>query len=184
MAYDIFTREQIICLFQFISNGKSGIPQSENDIISSFIGYLYLVFGDLFIDDILVSYKDNIDSHQIIRYTDDIYISITFSQKLDRRLQGSFIHLISSQIAEVLYSELGLKLNSKTRLHRLSKKEEKEEILKNIHKLSPNDACFSTSQKEDQEDGKVEDEKFELITETLQDKLNKIFEEIKKNQRI
>lgn len=75
MAYDIFTREQIICLLHFISNGKSGIPQSDNNIISSFIGYLYLVFSDLFIDDILKTYKEKIDSHKIIRYTDDIYIS-------------------------------------------------------------------------------------------------------------
>ncbi|MFM6346395.1 MAG: AbiA family abortive infection protein, partial [Dolichospermum sp.] len=57
MAYDIFTKEQIISLFSFISNGKSGIPQSDNNIISGFIGYLYLVFGDIFIDDILRKYK-------------------------------------------------------------------------------------------------------------------------------
>jgi AbiA family abortive infection protein len=53
MHYDTFTREQIGFFFKFISRGKSGIPQSDNDIISSFIGYLYLVFGDLCIDDIL-----------------------------------------------------------------------------------------------------------------------------------
>ena len=175
MAYDIFTREQIIYLFQFISNGKSGIPQSENDIISSFIGYLYLVFGDLFIDDILVGYKDTIDSHKIIRYTDDIYISITFNQNIDQKSQGLFIHLIASQIAEVLYNDLGLKLNLKTRLYHLSKKEEKEELLKNIRKASPNDECFSASQEEDEEDKKVEP-----ITETPQDKLNKIFKELRK----
>lgn len=106
MAYDIFTREQIICLFQFISNGRYGIPQSDNNIISSFIGYLYLVFGDLFIDDLLKKYKNIIDSHKIIRYTDDIYISITFKQNINQEYQSLFIHSIASEIAEVLYVRL------------------------------------------------------------------------------
>lgn len=111
MVYDTFTREQIICLFQFISNDKPGIPQADNDVVSSFIGYLYLVFGDIFID-----------SHKIIRYVDDIDIFITFKQDINQESQGLFIHSVASQIADILYSELGLKLNMKTRLYRLSEK--------------------------------------------------------------
>lgn len=63
--FDILTKEQIICLFEFISNSKSGIPQGDNNIISSFIGYLYLVFADLFIDDLLKENKNIINSHKI-----------------------------------------------------------------------------------------------------------------------
>ncbi len=74
LAYDVFTKEQIICLFEFISYGKSGIPESDNNIVSNFIGYLYLFFGDLFIDKMLRENKNIIDSHKIIRYTDDIAI--------------------------------------------------------------------------------------------------------------
>lgn len=175
MAYDISTKEQIICLFQFISNGKSGIPQSDNNIISSFIGYLYLVFGDLFIDDILVKNRDTIDSHKIIRYTDDIYISITFKQNITQESQGLFIHLLASQIAEILYSQLGLKLNLKTRLYRLSKKEEKEELLKAIRKSSPSNEYFSAIQEEEEEEKEIEP-----IVKTPQSKLDKIFRELRK----
>ncbi|BAZ79188.1 AbiA family abortive infection protein [Sphaerospermopsis kisseleviana CS-549] len=175
-AYDIFTKEQIISLFQFISNGKSGIPQSDNNIISSFIGYLYLVFGDLFIDDILRKYKDIIESHSIIRYTDDIYISITFKPNINQEYQGLYIHSIASQIAEILYSQLGLKLNLKTRLYRLSKKEEKEELLKNIRKSSPSDEYFSNIKDDDEQ----ETEEVKEVAETPQDKLNKIFKELRK----
>ncbi|HEY9665149.1 MAG TPA: AbiA family abortive infection protein, partial [Allocoleopsis sp.] len=83
MAFDIFSKEQITCLFQFISNGKPGIPQSDNNVISDFIGYLYMVFGDLYIDDLLSKYQDSIQSHKIIRYTDDMYISIKFKSDLN-----------------------------------------------------------------------------------------------------
>lgn len=182
LAYDMFTREQIICLFQFISNGKSGIPQGDNNIISSFLGYLYLVFGDLFIDDVLNSYKHVVDSHKIIRYTDDIYISITFKDIIDQKDQGLFVHSIASQIAEVLYSQLGLKLNLKTRLYRLSQEEEKEELLKNIRKSSPSDEYFSAIQEDEEE----EEEESEPPTKTPQDKLEEIFKELRKikNSRV
>lgn len=176
MVYDTFTREQIICLFQFISNGKPGIPQSDNDVISDFIGYLYLVFGDMFIDDLLKNedHQDIIDSHKIIRYVDDIDIFITFKQNINQESQGLFIHSVASQIADILYNELGLKLNMKTRLYRLSKEDEKEEFLKNIRKSSLGDEYFSVIQKDNQKEEKP------------QNKLNKIFRELEKikNSRV
>lgn len=174
LAYDAFTREQITCLFEFISNEKLGIPQSDNNIISSFIGYLYLVFGDLFIDDILKRYKNSIYSHKIIRYTDDIYISITFKDDIDDKSQGLLIHSIASQVAETLYSELNLKLNLKTRLYRLSDKKEKNELLKNIRKLSPSDEYFDIVEQDELHDHS------ETTVETPQDKLEKIFKELRK----
>ncbi len=50
MKFDPITRGQIASFFEFISNGRVGIPQTDNDVISSFLGYLFLVFGDLFLD--------------------------------------------------------------------------------------------------------------------------------------
>jgi AbiA family abortive infection protein len=172
LAYDVFTREQIICLFQFISNGKSGIPQSDNNIISSFIGYLFLIFGDLAIDDILMKYRRTVVSHKIIRYTDDIYIFVTFQSGIGKKYQGSLIHSIASEVAEALYNQLGLKLNLKTKLYRLSQKEEKEELLKNIRQLSPSDENPGN----DQESGEKDEVNPTVLTP--QDKLEKIFEEL------
>lgn len=76
MCYDASTKEQIISFFHFLASGKSGIPQSDNDIISGFIGHLYMVFGDLFLDDEINKDASIVDKHAIIRYLDDIYISI------------------------------------------------------------------------------------------------------------
>jgi AbiA family abortive infection protein len=181
MRYDLLTREKIISLFQFISGGKSGIPQSDNDIISDFIGYLYLAFGDLFIDNILVDRNTEIESHKIIRYVDDIYIFVTFKKHINEEDRGSLIHLIASQIAEILYSRLSLKLNLKTKLYRLSKEKEKKELLKNIKKSSLSHEFFSTSQDDDE----GEEKKVKTTTEKPQDKLNQIFielENIKKSR--
>jgi len=175
MSFDTLTREQIVCLFQFIANGKSsGIPQGENNIISSFIGHLYLVFADLFIDDVLKKHINVIEFHKIIRYTDDIYISITFKDQIKHENQGILIHSIASQISEVLYSRLSLKLNSKTRLYRMAKPGEKEELLKNIRKASLSDGYASLDEEENQ------DKKTGVSVETPQEKLDKIFDELRK----
>ena len=49
LRFDTTTKEQIEFFFRFLANDGRGIPQSDNSIISSIIGYLYLVFGDLLI---------------------------------------------------------------------------------------------------------------------------------------
>ena len=78
MHYDETTQTQLISFFDFVSSGTAGIPQSDNNVISSFIGHLFLVFGDLFLDDEIHKHSDLVNKHTIIRYMDDIYISITF----------------------------------------------------------------------------------------------------------
>ncbi|PZV17931.1 MAG: hypothetical protein DCF22_02700 [Leptolyngbya sp.] len=74
----------------------------------------------------------------------------------------------------IAYSQLGLKLNLKTRLYRLSKKEEKEELLKAIRKSSPSNEYFSAIQEEEAE------EEIKPIIKTPQSKLDKIFRELRK----
>jgi len=81
MDFDAITKEQITFFFGFLANGGDGIPQSDNDILSNFIGYLYLAFGDLFIEDELRKDNNIVDKYAIIRYVDDIHISITFNEK-------------------------------------------------------------------------------------------------------
>ncbi len=70
-------------------------------------------------DDILKKHRDVIDKYKIIRYTDDIHISITFKKEIEEKRQGEVAYVIALQIAEVLYTKLNLKLNLKTRLFRL-----------------------------------------------------------------
>lgn len=174
MKYDVFTKEQIICLFKFISTDDRGIPQAENNIISSFIGHLYLTFGDMFVDDLLNSYRHALSSHKIIRYVDDVYISLTFREDVSKAEQSSCTHAISSQISELFYRKLNLKLNAKTKLYHLSNEKEKEEILKSIRKVSHNDGYFSYAEQISNKEKNKEKSSAELIQEKINDILTEL----------
>ena len=133
--YNETTREQLISFFDFIARGTSGIPQSDNNIISDFIGHLFLVFGDLFLDDELRKHDDSVDSYAIIRYVDDIYISITFREQ-DNDLKDQFLNSLTPHISDCLYENLGLRLNPKTRLFDLGKEGDRNELERNLKKVS------------------------------------------------
>ena len=85
MHFDTYAIEQIAFFFRFIMKDVHGIPQSDNDIISSFIGHLYLLSGDLFIQQELSKYHAFLDQYKIIRYVDDIYIFIIYNEHISSR---------------------------------------------------------------------------------------------------
>ena len=78
MNFDLTAKRQIVAFFDFIASGRTGIPQADNDILSSFIGHLYLIFSDLLLDQEICkdSAKDPavVKERSIVRYMDDIYI--------------------------------------------------------------------------------------------------------------
>ena len=135
MRYDATTQAQLVSFFDFVVEGTSGIPQSDNNVISDFIGYLFLAFGDLFLDDELRKNNDSVENYAIIRYMDDIYISITFREP-DNDLRDQFLNSLAPRIADCLYENLGLRLNPKTRLFDLGKEEDKDEFERNLKKVS------------------------------------------------
>lgn len=137
LRFDAISQAQIATFFEFMANGKLGIPQSDNDVTSSYIGYLYLVFGDLLLDQEICRNNDVLKSHKIIRYMDDLYISLTFKEEITHSKREIYINSLSARIADCLYDRLGLRLNTKTRLFWLSKTEDANELLRNLKKVSP-----------------------------------------------
>ena len=137
LRFDAITQGQIEAFFEFMSNDGIGIPQSDNDIVSSYIGYLYLVFGDLFIDREIQRENDVIKNYKIIRYMDDTYISITFKQSATKFDREKYINSASARIADCYYEELGLRLNTKTKLFWLNDPKEVDEMIVNLKKVSP-----------------------------------------------
>ncbi len=135
MRYDATTQAQLISFFNFVVGGTSGIPQSDNNVISDFIGYLFLVFGDLFLDDELRKNNDSVENYAIIRYVDDIYISITFKEQ-DDDLRDQFLNSLTPRISDCLYENLGLRLNPKTKLFDMEKEDDKKELEKDLKKVS------------------------------------------------
>ena len=168
--YNETTQAQLVSFFDFVSGGTSGIPQSDNNVISSFIGHLFLVFGDLFFDDELRKHGDSVDSYTIIRYVDDIYISITFKEqnsnlrgaraKIDLRNQ---FNSLAPRISDCLYENLGLRLNPKTQLFILENEKDKEKLEKSLKKIS--------------QGIEIPDEE---NNEPFADKTKKIFDQLKK----
>lgn len=129
------TLVQLVSFFDFVAGSKLGIPQSDNNIISHFIGHLFLVFGDLFLDEELRYNEESVESHAIIRYVDDLYISITF-KKQDRDLKTKSLNSLGPRIADCLHKELGLRLNPKTRLFDLGNEDDREALERNLKLVS------------------------------------------------
>ena len=134
MRFDTVSSGQITEFFNFISGGRDGIPQMDNDVVSSYIGFLYLIFADMLIDQELTKAEYGLEEHSIIRYMDDMYIVLTFPVTSNRPMREICISAIASRIADCLYLSLGLRLNSKTKLFWLYKPEDAEELLRNLKK--------------------------------------------------
>ena len=82
LKFDSSTIELINFFYNYITKNETGIPQADNDIISSYLGYLYLCFSDLLIDDRLNEIsEDLIEKFNIYRYMDDIYIIVKYEEK-------------------------------------------------------------------------------------------------------
>jgi len=137
MRFDTTTEEEIVFLFRYLRDGHDGIPQYDNSLVSGFIGHLYMIFGDLFLDDILRAAGDVVESYSITRYVDDIYISVKFAPSATDADQTSFTDEFGAQVADVLFFKLGLRLNPKTRYFRLEDDEQKEELLSGLRRVSP-----------------------------------------------
>ena len=135
MHYDEKTQAQLVSFFDFVSGGTSGIPQSDNNVTSGFIGHLFLTFGDSFLDDELHKKNNSVENYAIIRYMDDIYISIIFREQ-DNDLRDQFLNSLAPRISDRLYENLGLRLNPKTRLFDLKKKADRDELEKKLKKVS------------------------------------------------
>ena len=143
MHFDETTQAQLVSFFEFVAGGTSGIPQQSNDVISSFIGHLFLAFGDSFLNDKVLLNNDSIECYSIIRYIDDINISITFNEEPSNpRGEQSLVKLrdkfnaLAPCMSDCLYENLGLRLNPKTMIFRLMKADDRELLKQTLKRVS------------------------------------------------
>ena len=143
--FDSSTKEQIEFYYRFLSNGTDNIPQSDNNIISNFISHLYLTFGDFIIEDAILELNKEykiVNGFKIIRYVDDIYISLDFREMTIFELEytedtrNGFIYQLLNKIADEFYRQLNLRFNGKAELFRIDKLDEREKLLDLIKKVS------------------------------------------------
>jgi len=137
LRFDTTTQEQIIFFFRFLANDGIGIPQSDNSLISSFIGHLYMVFGDLLIEEEIYKNLEVVNQYSLTRYVDDTFISITFRDDIDDRAQKEYAESLGARVSDKLYYELRLRFNPKTRFFCLSEEDQLEGLLASLKKVSP-----------------------------------------------
>ena len=126
--YDENTIKEIETFYKFMMNNKKGIPQIDNCILSSFIGYLYLCFLDLKIDSLMKSL--NYKEYKIIRYMDDIYIPFKPKEASDNSQPIKEAVEILGKIKDIAFYDFQLHINNKTKIYNLSSPHEKEEFFK------------------------------------------------------
>lgn len=138
--YDELTQELIQFFFMYLHGNN--LPQSSNNIFSGYIGYLYMIFGDHIVEDVVnsVRFDKHIEEYKIVRYVDDIYLSLDLpkdeksnsllSEKDENKLIFDLLHELSDQF----YYKLGLRFNSKTNIYRTRKEEDRAALRKSVNK--------------------------------------------------
>jgi hypothetical protein len=104
-----------------------------------------LTFGDIIIEDAILELNKEykiLNGFKIIRYVDDIYISLDFREitifELDytEDTRNGFIYQLLNKIADEFYRQLNLRFNGKAELFRINKLDEREKLLELIKKVS------------------------------------------------
>ena len=95
------------------------------------------MFGDLLIEQELLLIVEALEKYQIIRYMDDYYISLTFLPDLSPFQKERVVNIFTAHVADMLYGTLGLRLNTKTKFYRLSNDSDRDDLLRNLKRVSP-----------------------------------------------
>jgi len=140
--FDSVASKIISEIYYKISRGEGGIPQTDNNIISSFIGNLYMIYADLLIDDIVRDHE-SVESHQLLRWVDDTYLSVDFVTDLDGYERDRVSTEIAQSVSNVLIEDMGLRVNPKTRLFRSRLHSDREKYFLSLLNTSMNEQFAS-----------------------------------------
>lgn len=131
--YNETVKETIVTFFEYLMEGKNGLPAIEHFAINGFIGYLYLCFAEFYIiGKLKKEYKDNVKNLKIIRYIDDIFLVIEYQDELEENIKVNILINLLEEVSEILYNKYELKVNKKTKWFDFSSHEMIEEFRKEI----------------------------------------------------
>lgn len=149
-TYDENTISLLKFFYEFTS--ENALMQSDSNIIADYLGFLYLFFGDLEIEDLLQElnekHKNIVKDFKIIRYVDDIYLvlefkDIRFPSEFYDGFRGTpfynqpqqysnFISSFLHQLSDIFNTKLKLSFNSKTEIFWIENQEDYNELLDKI----------------------------------------------------
>jgi AbiA family abortive infection protein len=134
-SFDVNTVSLISEFYDWISGGDGGIPQTDNNITSSFIGDLYMKIGDLYSDNILRS-NNYVKDYRLLRYVDDTYIYIEFKNNIPRYYKEKISYNIVSEISQTLHEKMSLRVNSKSRLYKSGSSRDVSQLISDLSATS------------------------------------------------
>lgn len=176
LRYNDSTIEQIAFFFKYINSGGVGIPQYDNDIISNFIGYLFGLFGDLHIDDLLIKSKI-IKEYKIIRYVDDTYIFIDFKEMINKERINKFLNKFLLSLIYKLHSTLNLRVNyHKSRIFWMKSSEDLEELRSQLKSTSQDFVIEEFGASEEENSGAIISNIFQMLEKIKNFEYKKEFE--------
>lgn len=130
--YDKRKIENISDFYKFIMNGQDGIPQSDNDIVTSFIASLYMKLIDIDIITLINNMRmEKLKKYKIIQYCDDTYLILDFNE-INQNDMYIIVNRIIQEISLKLVKKYNLRFNNKSKIFDLSIEEKIKEIKKYI----------------------------------------------------
>ena len=130
--YDKRKIENISDFYKFIMNGQDGIPQSDNDIVTSFIASLYMKLIDIDIITLINNMRmEKLKKYKIIQYCDDTYLILDFNE-INQNNMYIIVNRIIQETSLKLVKKYNLRFNNKSKIFDLSIEEKIKEIKKYI----------------------------------------------------
>jgi AbiA family abortive infection protein len=133
--FDSQSINNIIDFYRYLMSQERGIPQTDVNIMSTFIGHLYMTYVDMAVHDI-VRDSDRIDGHQMVRYVDDTYMRLSFNSEISSSKKDKISKDIIVRISEKIADEFGLHVNAKSKLYRPGVESERESFMSDLVKPS------------------------------------------------
>jgi len=147
--YDTYTHDTIKKVLCFILNKETGLPLSNQNIISNFISYVFLLELDNFIK--VLNFKNKLDLIYF-RYVDDFFILYRKDISISNEDIGDQIQEIGHNISDHLMSNLQLKINPlKSKHWIIESKAQTAEFLKIKKFISFNNPEFKKDKKKPKE---------------------------------
>ena len=123
--FDINKIKEIVDFYKFIMKGNVGFPQSDNDVMTSFMASLYMKIIDLDIISCLkkVNIKKLVD-YNIVQYCDDTYLVLDFQDELKTEYLQEKINQLVQAICLNIRNKYNLKFNNKSKIFDIRKNED------------------------------------------------------------
>ena len=137
------TQDALVELVSFITHYQGGIPQFDNDLVSNFLAYVYMCFGDDIIEEEVKKGDFSWTDFHLCRYTDDMFLFLDFDDSISIANAESALLSLLQRISDRLFNELGLRINtSKTFFWNTVNDEVKKEIAESLKQTSREDEDY------------------------------------------